>query len=105
MQLKPIARKIKVLFVFLGLISSLVVAGQNKITGKITGSEDQLPIAGASIQIKGTNIGAISDIDGNFSLTAKSRDVIVISYAGFQTKEVSIGNKTSIDIILSPSNN
>ncbi|WP_259066705.1 SusC/RagA family TonB-linked outer membrane protein [Mucilaginibacter sp. X4EP1] len=85
------------------MVSSLVVTAQTKQTGKVIGSDDKLPIVGASIRIKGTNTGAVTDIDGNFTLSLSPGNVLVVSYIGFQTKEVPF--KTGpLTIELEPSN-
>ena len=46
------------------------------------------PLIGVSVQVKGTSTGAITDLDGNFVLTCSSKDVLVISYVGYQTLEI-----------------
>lgn len=51
------------------------------------------PVIGASISVKGTTNGVITDIDGNFTLNNVSRGVLSISYVGFQTQEVNITGK------------
>ncbi|WP_316796150.1 SusC/RagA family TonB-linked outer membrane protein [Pedobacter agri] len=80
----------------------LIVISRNKevpITGTIKdASGGALP--GASVRVKGTGIGTSTDINGKFSLNAPENAVLVVSYAGFQTKEISIGSQTSIDVVL-----
>ncbi|MDW7695140.1 SusC/RagA family TonB-linked outer membrane protein [Flammeovirgaceae bacterium SG7u.111] len=73
---------------------------QSIITGTVTdqSSGDFLP--GVAIQIKGTSTGTISDIDGNFKITAKSTDVLVFSYVGFTNQEITVGNQTTISVVL-----
>ncbi len=86
------------------MVSSLVVTAQTKQTGKVIGSDDKLPIVGASIRIKGTNTGAVTDIDGNFTLSLSPGNVLVVSYIGFQTKEVPFKAAGPLTIELEPSN-
>jgi len=86
------------------MVSSLVVTAQTKQTGKVIGSDDKLPIVGASIRIKGTNTGAVTDIDGNFTLSLSPGNVLVVSYIGFQTKEVPFKATGPLTIELEPSN-
>lgn len=69
------------------------------IKGQVTGSNGE-PIAGASIQIKGTLKGTISDAYGNFSLAASPGDILLFSFIGFKTIEVHVGNQTMLDIVL-----
>jgi len=90
----------KSLFVLLCLFSSLLVKAQNKITGKVISNEDKLPVSGASIKIKGADYGTVSDNDGNFSLSIKPKDILQISYTGFQTKEIAGGDQGPILVTL-----
>lgn len=58
------------------------------------------PIIGANIVQKGTTNGTITDMDGNFSLTLPSHSILVVSYIGYITQEVNVGNTTSFNIRL-----
>lgn len=71
-----------------------------RITGVVKdGSGD--PVIGANIVVKGTTIGMITGIDGNFELEVPRNAVLLVSYIGYIPQEVNIGNKTSFNIILS----
>lgn len=98
-----LARRIKyaiVLFPAL-FISSLIMA-QIAVQGKVTDFTGQA-LQGVTIQIKGSASGTSTDANGAFSLTVpKSSSVLVVSYVGFPTQEVQVGNKTSFDIKLAP---
>ena len=73
----------------------------NPVTGKIT-DENGVPLIGVNITVKGTLIGTISDANGNFSLNLpENADILVFSFIGMKTQEVSIGNRTVIDITMS----
>jgi TonB-linked SusC/RagA family outer membrane protein len=87
------------------MVSSLVVTAQTKHTGKIIGSDDKLPVVGASIRIKGTNTGAVTDVNGDFSISVSNGSVLVVSYIGYQTKEVTVQGDQPISIVLSVVNN
>jgi len=84
------------------LVSSLVVTAQTKHTGKVIGSDDKLPVVGASVRIKGTNTGTVTDVNGDFTLTLSPGNVLVISYIGYQTQEVTVRGAESITISLQP---
>src|SRR5580692_13043892 len=71
-------------------LSSLVVTAQTRITGKVIGSDDKQPIIGATVKIKGTNVGVVTDVNGVFTLTGKAGYVLVISYIGYQAKSVTV---------------
>ncbi|MDD6836116.1 MAG: carboxypeptidase-like regulatory domain-containing protein, partial [bacterium] len=62
-----------------------------KVTGTVTSSEDQLPVIGAAIVVKGTTIGTVSDFEGKFTLDVpRDAKVIYVSYVGLKTKEVAV---------------
>ncbi|MEO9869181.1 SusC/RagA family TonB-linked outer membrane protein [Ekhidna sp.] len=69
------------------------------ITGKVTSADDGEPLPGVTVQIKGTTQGAITDIDGRYNLLMPdSTIVLVFSYIGFQSQEISVLNQSTIDI-------
>lgn len=63
-----------------------------------------IPVIGASIQIKGSTTGTITDIDGKFALEVSPNDILVISYIGYTTQSIKVGNKTSFNIVLKEDN-
>ncbi len=75
-------------------------------TKKITGTvvDAQGPIIGASIMEKGTTNGTITDFDGNFTLSVKPGATIVISYIGYETQEVKVGDQSQINVTLKDDN-
>lgn len=77
-----------------------VVQGQ-KITlkGNVSDRTGQ-PVVGANIIVQGTKEGTVTDVNGNFSLNVNSADILEVSYLGFETQNVPIGGKTSVNIIL-----
>ncbi|HEX3383633.1 MAG TPA: SusC/RagA family TonB-linked outer membrane protein, partial [Mucilaginibacter sp.] len=64
---------------------------QNTVTGKVTDSKDGSPIPGVSILLKGTTTGTVTDVNGNFKLSAPSSGTLVVTYIGYDRKEVPIG--------------
>jgi TonB-linked SusC/RagA family outer membrane protein len=76
-------------------LSSLVVTAQTKITGKVIGADDKQPVIGATVKIKGTNTGVVTDVNGNFVLSGKVGYVLTITYIGYQPKTVTV---TSADL-------
>jgi TonB-linked SusC/RagA family outer membrane protein len=87
------------------MVSSLVVTAQTKHTGKVIGSDDGLPVVGASVRIKGTNTGAVTDVNGDFNLSLSAGNVLVVSYIGYQTLEVTVNGTQFVTVSLHPSNN
>ncbi|WP_162183650.1 TonB-dependent receptor [Wocania ichthyoenteri] len=72
---------------------------QQSITGLVT-DENGVPLPGASILEKGTTNGTQSDFDGNYGLTVNSNAILVISYIGYKTQEITVGTQTTINIQL-----
>ncbi len=73
---------------------------RQEITGTIKGT-DGTPLPGVTIRIKGSQLGATTDVDGKFKLNAEPGDVLVISYIGYEAQEVTVGSG-SISISLRP---
>ncbi len=70
------------------------------VTGTVL-DDAGIPIIGANVLVKGTTNGTITDLDGNFSLEVSSGDVLEISYIGYVTQEIPVGNQTQFNITLS----
>jgi TonB-linked SusC/RagA family outer membrane protein len=71
------------------------------ITGTIITYDDGMGIPGVSILVKGTKNGAVSDFDGNYTIKVKSNDdVLVFSYLGYTTQEITVGAQTKINVTL-----
>lgn len=74
-----------------------------ELQGKVTDGETGEPLPGAAVKVKGSAIGTITDVDGNFTLTVPDdAQTLVVSYIGFTTTEITIGDRTIFDIALSP---
>ena len=82
------------------LLWSLTASAQDRqLTGKITGADG--PVPGANVVLKGTQTGTASDADGNFKLTIRGANpTLVISAIGFKTQELSVGNRTAVEVKL-----
>lgn len=70
------------------------------ISGKITSADDNQPLPGASIVIKGTTTGTVSDAEGKYSIKAQTGSVLVFSFVGMDSQEIPIAIQTTIDIVL-----
>ena len=81
-------KKLTSVLLFLAMSVGVVSAQTSKVTGKVVG-EDGEPVIGASIIVKGTTVGTVTDFDGNFTLDVPSDGKqLVISYIGMKSKEV-----------------
>ncbi|HSQ46676.1 MAG TPA: SusC/RagA family TonB-linked outer membrane protein [Lutibacter sp.] len=86
------------------LLLPLVMFAQQTVKGKVTEAAGGTALPGVGVIIKGTTIGAATDFDGNYILEkVKPTDVLVFSYVGFNTQSVTVGNNTTINIILTES--
>src|SRR6478736_3244557 len=90
------------LFLFLNTIQAQK-ATSFSVSGKITSTENQLPVAGVSIIEKGTRNGTSSDKNGLFSISVSRNAVLVITNAGFKEKEVRVAENLTLEIELEPS--
>ncbi len=74
---------------------------QTKVVGKVV-DEKGNPLPGVSVLVKGTNKGAATDFDGNYSVSLDDpNSVLVFSYVGYTTQEIAVNNQTTINVILS----
>ena len=80
-------------FCVMGLLSMQVVA--QSVEGTVTDEATGDPLIGATVLIKGTTSGALTDNEGNFAVAANTGDVLVFSYAGYTGKEVAVGDGTT----------
>jgi TonB-linked SusC/RagA family outer membrane protein len=73
---------------------------QNEITGKVTDTSGE-PLPGATVMVKGTTIGTITNADGNFSLRIPANaQTLQVSFVGMKTVELPIGNQTTFNVVL-----
>lgn len=106
---KQVKKKIKYNLVFLFflnfLLSNTVNAQSTTIEGKITDATG-LSLPGVNIQEKGTKNGTSTDFEGSFKINVTSnKAVLIVSYLGFQTQEVSVAGKTKINVSLAEQSN
>ena len=84
------------------LLVLLVTAGalfaQNRVVGTVR--DDIGPVIGASVMEKGTQNGAVTDLDGNYVITVKPGATLVFSSIGYATQEIEVGNQSTINVLL-----
>jgi TonB-linked SusC/RagA family outer membrane protein len=81
-----------------------MVAQTNPVKGVVRSANDAEPLIGVSVMVKGTSTGTVTDLDGLFTLNAQPSDVLIISYLGYRTQEIAVGNQTNLDISLEEDN-
>uniref|UniRef100_UPI004024B812 SusC/RagA family TonB-linked outer membrane protein n=1 Tax=Candidatus Cryptobacteroides bacterium TaxID=3085639 RepID=UPI004024B812 len=79
----------------------VVAAGQKRTIKGIITDDKGVPVIGASILEKNTLNGTVTEIDGTYTMTLEKSDVIVVSCIGYATKEITVGNQSTIDVVLS----
>lgn len=87
------------LFAFLFVVS-WAFGQTSTLKGKILDAQTKETIIGASVEVKGTNRGTISDIDGNFEIDGKTGETLVFSYIGYKTTELIITSQNDITVEL-----
>lgn len=92
------------LFLVFVLTGSNLLAQDKSLTGVVTSATDNTPLIGVSVQIKGTSIGNITDLDGKFSIKVEKGQTLVFSYIGFKTQEIIVGNSAMLNVVLEEDN-
>ena len=95
----PIRKSFLVLFF---LICSATAFSQKKVSGKVTDGENNSSVPGATVQVKGTNKGVTTNAEGSFTIEVPNNAMLIFSSVGYSPKEVSVGNQSIINILLSP---
>jgi TonB-dependent starch-binding outer membrane protein SusC len=72
---------------------------QNQVSGRVTNATGE-PMPGVSVVIKGTTMGTVTDVNGNYSLPASSSDILVFSFIGMKSQEIPVGSRSSINVLL-----
>ena len=85
------------LTLLLVLVVQISFAQQKTVSGTVN-DDQNMPLPGATVIIKGTSTGTTTDFDGNFSIQASPDDVLMISFVGFSTQELSVGNSTTFQV-------
>jgi len=89
------------LFLFMLSISIFQYAHAQTISGIVTDASDGLGIPGVNIQVKGTTVGTITDMDGKYTIEVSGEaPVLLFSFIGYKSKEVAVGTQTTIDVKL-----
>ncbi len=95
----------ELLRIYLGMAllfcSSITLAQQVEISGRVTSDGDAEALPGVNVSVKGTTTGTLTDVDGRYSLRLSAGNtVLVFSYIGFETQEIKVENRRSINVSL-----
>ena len=89
------------LLLLFSMLCSFSIIAQRQITGTVMDANADETLIGASVLVKGTDSGTATDVDGRYTIMASTGDVLVFSYTGYSTQEVTVGVSNVIDISLS----
>ncbi len=92
--------KVRLISLLFAMLCSYTAFAQNiAVTGKVSNSASE-PIMGASVVVKGTSVGSVTDLDGNFKFTTAKNSVITVSYLGYVTQEIRVKDSQPLSIVL-----
>ena len=96
-------RKLRLILLLLIASLSVQVNGQQvNVSGTVVDKEDQLPLPGVSVIIKGTTIGTVTDAEGKYSLAAPdNQSVVVFTFVGYVAQEIQVGSQNLINVSMS----
>lgn len=101
MHLPGIGRVLPLLMLYLLLYTA--ATAQKSVTGKVTSSLDNQPVNGATVTVKGTNLGTSTSTDGSFSLTVPAgKNALVISSIGYEAMEADVSQSAEVTVALRP---
>jgi len=101
--MKKQSQLLRVLLLLLSwAVTTIAMAQEVKISGKVTDASDNSTLPGVSILVKGTTTGTVTDLDGRFALTVRPDATLVLSFIGFTTQEVAVGSQRIFNIALQP---
>jgi TonB-linked SusC/RagA family outer membrane protein len=111
MKMKPLLAclkcQVKLLLIsaFLALFTyAPAQAQERRVTGTVTSTEDNSPMPGVNIVVKGLTVGTTTDANGKFSITVPGRDaVLAFSFIGFNPQEITVGSQTVINVTMASS--
>jgi TonB-dependent starch-binding outer membrane protein SusC len=92
----------KLLFLFFLFCGFLLQAAaqQKTITGTVKGAEDNLPVIGATVLVKGTSTGALTDVDGKYQISAPQGATIEFRFVGMKSRDVTVGASSVYDVTM-----
>jgi len=103
-------KKVTSFFIVLGILFLFIgypaMAQNNSAThlvkGTVTSADNNSPLPGVNVYLKGTTNGTVTGINGKYSIQAKSGDVLVYSFIGYSKEEIIVGSKQVINVVLKP---
>jgi len=95
---------LRLILLSLVIMLTMVTQAQETVSGIVRSGDDQNPLVGVSVLAKGTQIGTLTDVNGEYTMRVPSgADSLIFSYIGYTTQVVAINERTNIDVTLSSS--
>ena len=89
---------------FLGKAEAKILQANARVTGTVTSAEDNEGLPGVTVLVKDTQIGTVTNTDGEYAIEVTgSNPVLVFSYVGYETEEIPVNGRSTVDISLAPS--
>uniref|UniRef100_UPI00403F785E SusC/RagA family TonB-linked outer membrane protein n=1 Tax=Spirosoma sp. SC4-14 TaxID=3128900 RepID=UPI00403F785E len=85
---------------FLFTAVPILAALAQTVSGRVTSADDNQPLPGVSIIVKGTTAGTTTRADGTYSLNVPANGTLTFSFIGYQSQEIAVGNRTTLDVIM-----
>jgi TonB-linked SusC/RagA family outer membrane protein len=99
-KMKNIQKSLRGLFFLFAMLLSVAVAAQN-VTGTVNDEKNE-PLIGATVMVRGSSAGTVTDINGHFSVKARRGATLTVSYIGYKSKEVKVGESKMVVVTLEP---
>ncbi len=94
-------KKVLLLLLAVGFSGLQILLAQNvSVTGTVTTADDGEPLPGASIYLKGTSQGVLSDVDGHYAISVPATATLTFSFIGMQPQDVAVNNRKVINIAM-----
>lgn len=95
--IKGLSKRWKLTSLIVALTHSLTVAQTGSIDGRVTDENDQ-GMPGVSVMLKNSSTGSVTDIEGNYKVSAEQGDVLIFNFIGYKGQEVLVGGQTTVDV-------
>ncbi|WP_375585747.1 SusC/RagA family TonB-linked outer membrane protein [Cyclobacterium xiamenense] len=96
-------KALPLVLILLSLVFRVQAQSSRTVTGTVTDAEAGLPIPGVTVMVRGTDTGTVTDIDGKYQIDVFEGDnALVFRFIGLQAQTVTIGNRSTVDVVLSP---
>src|SRR5688500_6669107 len=98
--IKFLSHRLVAMCILFSLAHGTQLNAQSLVRGTITSSDDGSPLPGVNVVIKGTSTGTTSSADGTYAIDAEASNILVFSFVGYATSEVTVGQQTTINVVL-----